>query len=407
MASSSTPTRSQRLSPLLPGGYTRGALVVGPQSPHAVEGHGCYLIDGDGRELIDLNNDFTSLVHGNAHPAIVEVSRAAIEDGSAFGLPTHWEDEHAQILVDRIPGAEQVRYTCSGTEAVMTAVRLARAVTGRSGLIALRAAYHGYSDSVIASGGESARRGVPQGLLDELTLVDNNDLVGLEAAVAARGERLAAILIDALPNRAGMVPVSPEFLRRVRELCDEHGIVFIDDEVINLRHGLHGIAAERGVRPDIVVTGKIIGGGYPAGAVLSSREIMAQFDPARPEALEHGGTFAANPLMLRAGAEALRLFDAEAIARLNALGEQARASLAEGIARLGWTVRGEGSLLRPFPPEEMAGPVTRRLFWAAHERGVSITPSGMCSLSTPMDSEVVAQAVERLVDAVESVSKPA
>ncbi|MBS1842824.1 MAG: aminotransferase class III-fold pyridoxal phosphate-dependent enzyme [Actinobacteria bacterium] len=406
MASSSTPSRAQELSPLLPGGYTRGSLVVGTHSPQAAKGHGCYVIDGDGRELIDLNNDFTSLVHGNAHPAIVEVSRAAIEDGSAFGLPTHWEHEHAQILVDRIPGAEQVRYTCSGTEAVMTAVRIARAVTGRSGVVALRDAYHGYSDSVIGTAGPKSRRGVPVGLLDELILVDVNDIAALEAAVSERPEGLAAILVDAMPNRAGMIAVTPEFLQRVRELCDEHGILFIDDEVINLRQGLHGVAAERGVLPDIVVTGKIIGGGYPAGAVLSSREIMAQFDPERSDPLEQGGTFAANPLMLRAGAEALRLFDREAIARLNALGEQARSSLAEGVERLGWTVRGEGSLFRPIPPDDLTGPVTRRLFWAAHERGVSITPTAMCALSTPMDADVVGRAVEGLVDAIESVSKP-
>jgi glutamate-1-semialdehyde 2,1-aminomutase len=287
----------------------------------------------------------------------------------------------------------------------MTAVRLARAVTGRAGLIALRDAYHGFSESVIATSGGRTRRGVPEPLLDELTLVDANDVPALEAAAQARGEQTAAILVDALPNRAGLVSVGVEFLRRVRELCDEHGMLFIDDEVINLRTAPRGIAAERGVRPDIVVAGKLIGGGHPAGAVLSTREIMSQFDPARPDYLEHGGTFAANPLMLRAGAAALSLFDDEPIARLNALGERARSALASAIAPLGWTVRGEGSLLRPFPPEGVApAPVQRQVFWAAWERELAIMPTALLALSTPMTAEIVDGAVDRLADAIAEVA---
>ncbi len=396
--------RVWEMSGLMPGGYCRSALVVGPESPHLVKGHGCYVVDEDGRTLIDMNNDFTALVHGNSHPALVKASQDALADGSAFGMPTWYEDEHAQILVDRIPGVDQIRYTCSGTEAVMTAIRLARAVTGRMGLLALRGAYHGFADTIIATGGPAAHQGVPQGLLDELTLVDCNDIAGLEAAVAERGEQLAAIVIDILPNQAGLISVTKEFLQRVRELCDQHGILFIDDEVINLRAGFNGIAAERGVRPDVVVVGKLIGGGHPAGAVMANREIMGRFDPAGSNPLKHGGTFAANPLMLRTGAEALRLLDEDAIARLNRLGQRARDTLSNGIKALGWTVRGEASVLRPFPPSDIpAGPAQKRLFWAAYEREVAVPPTALCALSTPMDEQVVDSAMERLIDAIEEV----
>lgn len=395
-------------SEYLPGGYTRSALVVGSRSPQIVSGSGPWVTDQSGRRLIDMNNDFSALIHGNSHPDVTEESIAALRDGAAFGAPTRWEDHHAGRLLSRLETCDRVRYTTSGTEAVMTAVRLARDYTGREKLVVVKNAYHGFSDSVIGAGGQNAQRGVPRGLLDHLILVGIDDVEALEEAFADRAEDIAAVLVDLMPNRAGLLEPSDRFLAACRQLCDEHGAVLIDDEVINFRDGYNGIAANRGLKPDLVVLGKMIGGGQPIGAVAGRGEIMERFDPFAPGGgLEQGGTFAATPQALRAGAKSLDLFDETEAARLNALGDLARERLRQAIEPLGWTVRGRGSLLRPFPgPGRSAKPSADqlRLYWTAYEAGVLIMPTALLALSTPMTEEVVIDAIDKVSEAVARVA---
>lgn len=389
---------------LLPGGFGRSTFAVSDWCPTAASGAGYLLTTADGRELVDLNNNFTTLVHGHAHPRVVAAAREAMQHGLSYGLPNDGELHHARALLERLPHMDQVRYVNSGTEAVMTAVRLARAHTGRDRVVFVDAAYHGTSDVALPTMGRKGMRGIPRGVLDDIVLVPNGDEQALEAAFDA-GE-VAAVVMDLLPNRAGLVPLPPAFVTAIETRCRDVGALLIVDEVISLRLAFNGLAAARGVQPDLMTVGKLIGGGLPVGAVLGTREVMGHLDPRRENALEHGGTFSANPVTMASGLATLELYDAPAIEHLNALGARARGRLTERLGALPWEVRGEASLLRPFPRgerTEATAELHRRLWWHAYERGVLLLPNGLATLSTPMTEAVVDHAIDLVADAIAAV----
>lgn len=392
---------------LLPGGIGRSTLSVGESTPFVVRGEGHRVWDDSGRELIDANNNFTVAIHGHAHPAIVEAAERTLRDGASFGLPNLREWEHAELLLERFPELDQVRYTNSGTEAVMTALRVARASTGRDACIVMAGGYHGTSDSALCAGGEPYTRGVPRGVIDDVTVVPLNDTAALREAVERDPGRYAAVLIDLLPNRAGLVSVTSEFVELARELTAAHGIVLIADEVISLRLGPNGLSGEYGITPDLVTVGKIIGGGFPIGAVIGREEIMRELSVFAPNFLQHGGTFTGNPVSMAAGVVSLHLLTAESIARLNRLGDEARELVAARVADAGWEVRGRGSLFRPFPHAgpRRDGELRTRLWWAAYERGLLLTQANCVALSTPMTDNVVREVAVRLADAVLAVGE--
>jgi len=392
--------------PVLPGGYGRSSLVVGPRSPYAERADGYLVWDDRGRKLIDLNNNFTALIHGHAHPMIVGAAAKALAAGCSFGLPTEHEEQHAQVLLARLPSADQVRYTNSGTEAVMTALRIARARTGRPRCALVRGAYHGTADAVLGAGGPRSRRGVPASVLADTTPLSLNDERGLESTVGREPAAYAAVLIDLFPNRAGLLPASDAYVALLRELCKRHDILLIVDEVVSLRLVWEGLASTYALEPDLIVVGKLIGGGFPVGAVAGPADVMAELDPLRERGLEHGGTFTANPVTMSAGVAALQLFDAAALHRLNALGEAARSELVARTERLGWDIRGRGSMLRPFAIDQdgRQAELQLRLWWAAYERGLLLTPNGLATLSTPMDEAVVDHVVSELAGAVADVA---
>jgi glutamate-1-semialdehyde 2,1-aminomutase len=391
---------------LLPGGIGRSTLSVGESTPFVVRGEGYRIWDDSGRELIDANNNFTVAIHGHAHPEIVEAAERTLRDGASFGLPNLHEWHHAELMLQRFPGLDQVRYTNSGTEAVMTALRVARASTGRDACIVVQDGYHGTSDVALCAGGERYTRGVPKGVIDDVTVVPINDAAALRAAVERDPGRYAAVLIDLLPNRAGLVSLTREFVELARELTAAHGIVLIVDEVISLRLGPHGLSGEYGITPDLATVGKVIGGGFPIGAVIGREEVMRELSVFSPNFLEHGGTFSGNPVSMAAGAVSLELLTAEEIARLNALGDAARVAAQARVAEVGWVVRGRGSLFRPFPEGEtrMDADLRKRLWWAAYDRGLLLTQANCVSLSTPMTDAVVAEVAERLADAIQAVA---
>jgi len=399
--------RGRAGAPLLPGGYGRSTYYTGAPAPYAMKGEGYRVWDDRGHELIDANNNFTALVHGNAHPQILEAASRAMHEGTCWGIPNLHEWDHAELLLGRLPGLDQVRYTNSGTEAVMTAVRVARAATGRDACIMAQGGYHGTSDVALCAGGPHYTRGVPHGVIDDVTVLGLNDVAGLREAVEQSPERYAAIVIDLLPNRAGLVSIDPEFVRAARELATRHGIALIIDEVISLRLGEHGFAAEYGVVPDLLTVGKIVGGGFPVGGVIGREELMRELDPHRPHSLPHGGTFSGNPVSMAAGAESLKLLTGAEIDRLNALGDRAREAVSDRVADAGWEVRGRGSLLRPFPVDgsRLTEKVQWHLWWAAYDRGLLLSPANLTALSTPMTDGVVADLADRLADAVLDTAK--
>lgn len=373
----------ERASRVLPGGVGRTTTFARPHPRYAVRASGAEVVDVDGHRLLDLQCNYTTLVHGHAHPDIVAAAVEAIEDGASFGMPTRAEVELAEALVDRLPTLEQVRFTNSGTEAVMTAIQLARAYTGRAGVLRFRDAYHGGYDAVLPHGSAA----LPEPLGHGVLTVPFNDVGVFGKAVVEHGDRLACIVLDLMPNRAGLRRADGEFVATVAREARARGIVLIVDEIITFRMREQGLQSDYGLGADLLTLGKLVGGGLPIGAVGGRRDLMSLIDPAlgTPK-VSHGGTFSANPVSMRAGLTALRLLDAKAIEHINALGDRLR----RGLRESGFEIAGDGSLSRLIAPS-YAEPWQR-----AYDAGVLIANNGLMAVSTCMDETGVDEIVARL-----------
>lgn len=346
----------------LPGGNTRTTVFMKPYPIYAARGEGCRVFDVDGNELIDCINNFTSLIHGHGHPALIEAARRQLALGSAFGMPTESEIDLAELLAARLPSVDQVRFANSGTEAVMMALKAARAFTGRPKIAKCEGAYHGSYDYAEVSldpkpadwGGNAPvsvayAKGTPDNVLADVVTIPFNDIEGAVSLIRQHGHDLACVLVDPMPNRAGLVPADKAYLEALRQATREAGALLIFDEVISFRLGYHGAQGLWGIDPDLTTLGKIIGGGFPVGAIAGKREIMAVFDPRHGKpSLPHGGTFSANPVTMRAGLAAMELLDRNAFARLDAIGEEVRKGINDAFRRHGvpGSAVGLGSLLK-------------------------------------------------------------
>lgn len=352
----------RRAEAVLPGGTTRVTVQRDPTPIYMAQGSGAWLTDLDGNRYLDFNNNYTTLIHGHAfEPAVAAIERQ-VRAGTCFANPTEHEVAHAEILSERVPSVERVRYVNTGTEAVMYAVKAARAITGRAKVAKLEGAYHGGYDWVEVSenstpetwgGREPASvpfaRGTPPSVLEEVVVVPINDPETTAALLERHAEDLACFVLDLVPSRAGLIPLKPDYLATVREITRRHGIILVSDEVLNFRQGYRGAAARFGLEPDLIALGKIIGGGLPIGAVAGPADLMAVFDNSRAEpALPQGGTFSANPLSMVAGIASLQALDRAAFDRLEVLGIKLRGGLERAIEDRGLpiTVTGTASLFR-------------------------------------------------------------
>lgn len=403
----------------LPGGNTRTTVFMKPFPIYAARGEGCRVWDVDGHEYIDCINNFTSLIHGHAHPVLIEAATRQLALGSAFGLPTESELDLAELLVSRLPSVDQIRFANSGTEAVMMALKAARAFTGRPKIAKCEGAYHGSYDYAEVSldptpeawGGNAPvsvayARGTPQNVLTDVVTIPFNDTEAAVSLIREHGHELAAVLVDPMPNRAGLAPADKSYLEALRRVTREVGALLIFDEVITFRLGYHGAQGIWGIDPDLTTLGKIMGGGFPVGAIAGAREFMSVFDPTSGKpALPHGGTFSANPVTMRAGIAAMEMLDYAAFARLDAIGDAVRAGIDDAFRKNGvpgGTV-GLGSLLkihfadrpiRDYRSAYMTSQETRRqsIFnRGLLNRGVLAAGYGLMALSTPMtDADVEA-----------------
>ncbi len=370
-----------RATTYLPGGNTRTQVFVPPRPPYAATGAGCYITDEDGNQVLDLHNNYTALIHGHRHPVVSAAAASAIDNGACFGLPTKHEVELAATLAGRLESCEKWRFMNSGTEAIMVAIRLARAITGRTGLLRFRDCYHGSYDDVVddTPGVAGARSDVVVAELDERPMNE---------AIAKHSTHLACVIFDAMPNRAGLLPATRDFVQSLRAATELHDILLIFDEVITFRLSSGGAQAIYDVKPDITVLGKIVGGGFPVGAVGGPGEVMAAFDPRTPSHVVHTGTFVANPVTMRAGLAALELLTEEEIGRINTMGDDLRMRLTSQ----GWNVTGLGSLLRVHTDRSL------ELWWYLYERGVLIAPNGLMSVSTAMDESIMTGVLDAFGD---------
>jgi glutamate-1-semialdehyde 2,1-aminomutase len=372
----------------MPGGNTRSTLYIPPVPPYARRGTGCRLQDEDGHEVFDLQANYTTLVHGHRHPVVMQAALQAMEDGTCFGLPSRHDVALAERLAERIPAVERVRFTNSGSEAVMMAIRTARALTGRDGVLRFEGSYHGIYDAALPAGAA----GIPADTYGHLHDTPVADEPAFLAALDEHGDTLACVIIDLMPNRAGLKPVPQAFADLVRAETERRGILLIVDEVITLRLATGGLHGRYGIRPDLVTLGKIIGGGFAVGAWGGPQDVMGVLDPRRAGNVPHAGTFSANPVTCAAGLAAVDLLDEAAIDRINALGERLR----ERVAAAGYEVNGSGSLFR-IPA--ILGDFDA--WWRIYRAGVLIATNGLCSLSTVMTEADVDEIADRFAAAVE------
>jgi glutamate-1-semialdehyde 2,1-aminomutase len=336
--SSLTDTRSAELYAravqVLPGGVNspvRAMRAIGRDPLFVVRGSGAELIDADANRYVDWVCSWGPLIHGHAHPQILEAVVAAAQDGTTFGAPTAGEVELAEEVARRMPAVEMLRMTSSGTEAAMSAIRLARAATGREKLLKFAGAYHGHSDGLLAEAGSGlatqalpASPGVPAAATANTIIVAWNDADAVRAACAAH--EFAAIICEPLPANMGLVPPIDGFLDVLREQADANGALLLFDEVISGFRVARGGAQElQGVLPDLVVMGKVIGGGLPAAAYGGPRTLMERIAPAGD--VYQAGTLSGNPLAVAAGLATLQLLDDAAYRRLRATTD----ALAQGL----------------------------------------------------------------------------
>ena len=420
-----TRTAYERAKAVVPAGATRSLNSWEPHPLYLTRGAGSRVWDVDGREYVDFLNNYTALVLGHAHPKVVAAIADQAQSGTSFSFSTTLEAELAEVLVDRIPSVERIRFMGSGTEAAMFSLRLARAATGRRKTAKMEGGFHGTYDAVAISvrppseaAGPIARpiavaetEGLADGVADNVVVLPFNHVEETLSLIDEHADDLAAVITEPVLGVGGMIRPKPGYLEAVREACDRHGIVLVFDEVISLCLAPGGAQELFGVMPDLTVMGKIIGGGLPIGAVGGNAELMALFEPRGGHdvydrrtggpPVYQGGTFTGNPLSLRAGLVTLAELTPEAYARLGTLGDMLRRLLSSYLSEFDVpaAVTGIGSLFNVFAAEEPIETArdTQRvdpdrqheLFLGLLNNGFVIAPRGMGCISTAMDEDDV------------------
>jgi len=396
----------------MPGGNTRHSVALAPYPIYASSGSGCRITDVEGEERVDFLNNYTSLILGHAHPSVTQAVQRRAGLGTAFTMPTPEEVELAELITARVAYVEQIRFCNSGSEAVMLAIKAARAFTGRHKIAKFEGAYHGVYDYAEVSEGPTpdawgeadaptsiTEPGTPESVTRDVVVLPWNRLEACRKLIERNHSDLAAVLVDPMPLGIGMIAPRPGFLEWLREETARYGTVLIADEVLNFRLDYHGACHATGIASDLTTFGKIIGGGFPVGAVAGSRRVMSVFDHTGALKVHHGGTFNANPVTIVAGLETMRHMTPEAFDRLNHLGEYVRDRLRRLFCDTGRPaqVLGAGSMFlahltdaelidfRSLRGFSRTNPIYGNLCHKLLEYGFILSPRGIFGcLSTPM-----------------------
>lgn len=366
----STPTQISKSAALyeralnvLPGGVSRNTVLRDPHPAYADYGVGCRLTDIEGVTRLDFANNMASLIHGHADSDIVRAVTEQLGRGSAFTMATEVEVQYAELLCSRNPGFEKVRFVNSGTEALMVALKSSRAFTGRAKIAKVEGAYHGGYDYAEVSQAPNPdtwgdidhpksvplAHGTPESALNDVVIIPFNDPERAIAILDEHADELACVLLDLMPHRVGLRPADQDFVTAIRDWTTRNGALLVLDEVITFRTEYAGLQARYGITADLTAMGKMIGGGFPIGAVAGSTDVMDVLNPRSKKLLfPHSGTFSANPISITAGLVAMQKFDEPAVARLNALAKRAMDGIEKVIRETGVTacVTGGGAMFR-------------------------------------------------------------
>jgi len=414
----------ERAKKLIPGGVNspvRAFRSVGGAPFFVKAAHGATLVTADDRELIDFVCTWGPAIHGHNHPRIRAAIAAALEGGTSFGTPNPYEVEMAELIVTFFPSIEKVRMCNSGTEATMSAIRLARGFTRRDKIVKFAGCYHGHSDSLLIKAGSGAlthghpdSAGVPVSFARETIVLPYNDRAALEQAFAANPEQIAGVIVEPFCGNVGFIMPDPGYLAFLREITRRHGAVLIFDEVMTgFRIARGGVQEREGITPDLTCLGKIIGGGLPVGAFGGRAEIMDLLAPLGP--VYQAGTLSGNPLAMAAGIASLKLLDElDPYRRLDDLGRRLKEAILAAAAAKGLPVQVPqcGSMFSIFfnaaPVRDYAtavasdGKVFARLFHACLDRGVYLAPSPYEAgfLSTAHEGAAIDRACDVLTRAI-------
>lgn len=396
----------------MPGGDTRTATFFLPFPNFIKYGDGAYMYDEDGFKLLDFQNNYTSLIHGHAHPETVEAVREQIAKGSAYTAPFEKQIELSAILTQRFPSVDMIRYTNSGTEANMHALRIARAYTGKAKIIKTEGGYHGTTDVFEASVDPNIKkagtldqikvipesRGVSENALKDVLVVPFNDIERTRKMIEEHHRETACIIIEPIMGSAGQITPDLEYLKFLREITEQYHIVLIFDEVVTGRLSLGGAQKFYGVTPDLTTMGKIIGGGTPVGAFGGKQEIMQMYDP-REKKMYHSGTFNGNAVTMAAGLATMKAYNQEAVDYVNGLGTLFKEGVLKIYDKLGLNMKisGTGSIYNIlFTDKEVKNyrdvasaheELNKVLYMSLLTKGVFDAERGMFCMSTAMTKE--------------------
>ncbi|WP_296139757.1 glutamate-1-semialdehyde 2,1-aminomutase [uncultured Tessaracoccus sp.] len=417
-----------RAKAVIPGGVSspvRAFGSVGGTPVFVARAEGPHVVDVEGREYVDLVCTWGPALLGHAHPTVVRAVQDAAARGLSFGAPTSGEVELAELVRERVPVAEQVRFVSTGTEATMTAVRLARGATGRDKVVKFAGCYHGHSDTLLAAAGSGVATqglpgsaGVPASATADTIVVDYNDAAALEQVFDQVGDEIACVITEAVPCNMGVVPPVDDFNHTIRRLTSAHGALMIFDEVLTgFRVGPGGrLGFEDGLEPDLVTFGKVVGGGMPLAALGGRRDVMQELAPVGP--VYQAGTLSGNPLATAAGIATLRLADAEVYAHVDRVSAELHEAIDRALTDAGvpHVVQHAGSLFSVFFRDE---PVRTyddakaqdtdafgRFFHAMLDHGVALPPSAFEAwfLSLAHDDEALGRVVEALPHAARAAA---
>jgi len=348
---------------VITGGVSRNTIFRKPHPFYVASASGSYIKDIEGTERLDFANNMASLIHGHSNPAIIDAVTEQLQKGSAYTMGTEAEVTFAELLCDRVPGFEKIRFMNSGTEAVMTMIKASRAYTGKHKIAKAEGAYHGtYDYAEISQTAKPANWGdidnpnkvpvvqdTPDGILNDVVIFPFNDTERTLNLLDQHAGEIACVLIDPVPHRVGLFPANPKFIEAIYNWTRKNNALLVFDEVVSLRVNFAGAQDSYSVKPDLSAMGKIIGGGFPIGALAGKSEIMDVLDP-RGTFLKHphSGTFSANPVSTTAGRVAMEMFDEEAVLKLNAFATNARNQIEEviKIADVPACTTGAGSMFK-------------------------------------------------------------